>query len=91
MTIGGGTEPRWRADGGEIFFRRGSEIHAVKPLLSATAVEAAASERLFDAGADIRSYDVTSDGQRFLLNLPAPDNSPPAMSVILNLSRLLRR
>ena len=77
LTIGGGTEPRWRADGTELYFRRGSEIHAVKPHLSAVLVEAAASERLFDAGADIRSYDVTSDGQRFLLNLPAPDNTPP--------------
>lgn len=91
LTIGGGTEPHWRADGGELYFRRGSEIHAVKPLLSSTAVEAAASERLFDAGADVRSYDVTSDGQRFLLNLPAPDNTPPAMSVILNVSQLLRK
>jgi Tol biopolymer transport system component len=91
LTIGGGTEPRWRADGGEIFFRRGSEIHSVKPLLSSTAVEAASSERLFDAGADVRSYDVTSDGQRFLLNLPAPDNTPPSMQVIVNLSALLAR
>jgi Tol biopolymer transport system component len=91
LTIGGGTEPRWRADGGEIFFRRGSEIHSVKPLLSATAVEAASSERLFDAGADVRSFDVTSDGQRFLLNLPAPDNTPPSMRVIVNLSALLPR
>ena len=28
-TTAGGTEPRWSADGRELFFRRGSEIHAV--------------------------------------------------------------
>jgi Tol biopolymer transport system component len=90
LTIGGGTEPRWRADGSEIYFRRGTEIHAVKPLLSTAAVEAAASERLFDAGADIRAFDVTSDGQRFLVNLPAPDNTPPSLSAIVNASALIR-
>ena len=28
VTTAGGTEPRWSADGRELFFRRGSEIHA---------------------------------------------------------------
>ena len=27
--------------------------------------------RLFDAGAAVRSYDVSPDGRRFLINLPA--------------------
>ena len=29
VTTAGGTEPRWSGDGRELFFRRGSEIHAV--------------------------------------------------------------
>ena len=32
--------------------------------------------RLFDAGAAVRSYDVSPDGRRFLINLPA--SSAPA-------------
>jgi len=89
LTLGGGVEPRWKKDGRELYFRRGSAIHAVTPVTSGAAPEAAASQRLFDAGEDIRSYDVTSDGQRFLLNVPAPDSSSPAMTAIVNVFELL--
>ena len=57
MTSGGGSEPRWVRDGTELFFRRGTEVHAVTPMRGG-APEAASSERLFDAGAEIRAYDV---------------------------------
>jgi Tol biopolymer transport system component len=89
LTAGGGTEPRWRRDGGEIFFRRGSEIHAVRLQAAGATLEAVSSERLFDAGAEIRSYDVTPDGQRFLVNVPAPGAAPRPLSVIVNLRSLL--
>lgn len=80
VTTAGGTEPRWRGDGREIFFRRGSEIHAV----TIAGKEVGASERLFDAGATIRSYDVTADGKRFLLNLPASSAAPRAATLVVN-------
>ena len=76
ITTAGGTEPRWSRDG-ELFFRRGSEIHHVElgpghlfqhgggPL------EVTVMNRLFDAGAAVRSYDVSPDGKRFLINIPA--------------------
>ena len=80
VTTAGGTEPRWRGDGREIFFRRGSELHAV-PIAGG---EVGASERLFDAGAIIRSYDVTADGKRFLLNLPASSAAPRAATLVVN-------
>lgn len=80
VTTAGGTEPRWRGDGQEIFFRRGSEIHAV----TLAGNEVGASERLFDAGATIRSYDVTADGKRFLLNLPASSAAPRAATLVVN-------
>jgi hypothetical protein len=71
VTTAGGTEPRWSADGAELFFRRGSEIHAVTLRRAGATVEIGGINRLFDAGAPVRSYDVSRDG-RFLLNLPAP-------------------
>lgn len=80
VTTAGGTEPRWRGDGREIFYRRGSEVHAV----TIAGAEVGASERLFDAGATIRSYDVTADGRRFLLNLPASSAAPRAASIVIN-------
>jgi Tol biopolymer transport system component len=89
LTAGGGTEPRWRRDGGEIFFRRGSEMHAVRLRAAGATLEAVSSERLFDVGAEIRSYDVTPDGQRFLVNVPAPGAAPRPLRVIVNLRSLL--
>ena len=71
VTTAGGTEPRWRADGGELYFRRGSEVHAVIVKRANGALEVEAMNRLFDAGAAVRSYDVSPDGRRFLINIPA--------------------
>jgi Tol biopolymer transport system component len=89
LTVGGGTEPRWSRDGSELFFRRGSTIHAVRLRASGGALEATSSEQLFDAGADIRSFDVNAEGTRFLINVPAPDAAPRPLSVIVNVRSLL--
>jgi hypothetical protein len=87
LTTNGGTEPRWSADGRELYFRRGSEIHAIAFGLSAEARSAKAefavrsASKLFDAGAPIRAYDVSRDG-RFLLNLPAENHAPSAATIV---------
>ena len=89
LTVGGGTEPRWSRDGGELFFRRGAEIHAVRLRPAGGTLEATSSERLFGAGAEIRSFDVTADGTRFLINVPARAAEPKPLSVIVNVRSLL--
>ena len=81
VTTAGGTEPRWSRDSSELFFRRGSEIHAVKLSRRGSAFEVGPSERLFDAGAPVRSYDVSPDG-RFLLNVPADMKTRQPMTVV---------
>ena len=80
-TTAGGTEPRWSRDGSELFFRRGSEIHAVRLSRQDGRLIVAGSDRLFDAGAPVRSYDVSPDG-RFLLNLPADSKSRSPLTVV---------
>jgi Tol biopolymer transport system component len=90
LTVGGGAEPRWSRDGRELFFRRGPEIHAVRLTVSGAALEATSSERLFSAGAEIRSFDVSPEGTRFLVNLPASDATPKPLSVVVNVRSLLR-
>lgn len=77
VTTAGGTEPRWSADGRELFFRRGSEIHVV----SLDRFEVRSTTRLFDAGATVRAFDVSRDG-RFLLNLPANNHAPFAATIV---------
>jgi hypothetical protein len=91
LTNGGGSDPRWKTNGAELYFRRGSEIHVVSPRLSGGPPEALSSARLFDATAGIRAYDVSPDGQRFLVNIPAADATPPKISIIVNIRDLLRR
>lgn len=89
LTLGGGSEPRWSRDGTQIFFRRGHEIHAVTLTRTGDAVTAASSAKLLDAGADIRSFDVTSDGQRFLVNVPASVEENHPLTVLVNVRSLL--
>ena len=90
LTTGGGLDPRWRGDGAELYFRRGAEIHAVNPFGATGTPEAVSSEKLFDAGTDIRAYDAAADGQRFLLNVPTADAAPQPLSVLVNVRSLLR-
>ena len=87
VTTAGGTEPRWRGDGRALYFRRGSEIHVARLSLKQSTIEVAALDRLFDAGAPIRSFDVTPGGSRFLLNLPAPGAAPRSATMIANWNR----
>jgi Tol biopolymer transport system component len=81
VTTTGGTEPRWSRDGGELYFRRGSEIHALT--FGSTRAESAPSVALFDAGASVRSYDVSRDG-RFLVNIPVSTDTNPAITIVHN-------
>jgi Tol biopolymer transport system component len=80
VTTAGGTEPRWSADGRELYFRRGSEIHAAR---FANDHEIAGITRLFDLSHTIRSYDVAGDA-RFLVNVPASSNQPQSIAIITN-------
>jgi Tol biopolymer transport system component len=77
ITTAGGTEPRWSADGRELFFRRGAEIHAV----TMRGFDVQSITRLFDAGAPIRSFDVSRDG-RFLINTPAASAGSRAATLV---------
>jgi hypothetical protein len=45
--------------------------------------EIRSNDRLFDAGAPIRSYDVAPDG-RFLINLPASSHMTAAVTIVSN-------
>ena len=81
VTTAGGTEPRWHRDGTELFFRRGSAIHAVKLNREGSSLAVGAMDPLFDAGAPVRSYDVSPDG-RFLLNLPADTKTRAPITVV---------
>jgi Tol biopolymer transport system component len=89
ISTGGGTQPRWRADGTELFYV------APDSMLMAVRVRTGAT---FDAGATVplfrlrgTAYDVTRNGERFVTNDPTgPDKSPP-ITVVLNWTAELRK
>jgi serine/threonine protein kinase len=93
VSDGGGTTPRWHRDGTELFYASpdGRAIVRVGIQLGPT-LKAGVPARLFTipassaARAARRSiiYDVTPDGQRFLINLPLEEPSSSRITVVLN-------
>ena len=68
----GGTEPVWARDGRELFYREGDKMKAVRVTGSGANLQAAPPLTLFDGrfakgSIDAANYDVTPDGQRFLM------------------------
>jgi hypothetical protein len=81
----GGLEPRWRKDGGEIFYVAGATLMAVEVKAKGDAFEAGTPKRLFDVPLPEprrNRFVVTRDG-RFLVNL-APGQTTEAIEVLLN-------
>ncbi len=80
----GGSRPRWRADGRELFFVRGHSV------LTAVPVEPRGDSLAFGAERDLfrvtqrpsrNSYDVTPDGQRFVVVTLGQENEAPIVVV----------
>ena len=75
----GGTAPRWRRDGKELFYlARSGAVTAVS--IGAQIGEPA---ELFRPPAMLNDWDVSADGQRFLIATPT-GGATPALTVILN-------
>ena len=80
ISSGGGTGPRWRRDGKELFYAADRRPHHhVVPIESLAPFRAGTPTRLFTLGLDsavtrtrVRNtvYDVSPDGQRFLVSVP---------------------
>jgi len=94
----GGRLPVWRRDGGELFFI------ASDASMMAAAVKSRGTEFQFDVprplfktrtlaleGAIFHEYDVSPDGQRFLIGTLTADSKAPAPTLILNWPALLKK
>jgi hypothetical protein len=88
----GGRQPRWRADGRELFYAAPTgTIVAVDVHESRERLEMGLPHELLNAGVDFRAYDqyaVTRDGQRFLVIRPVEETGW-SLQVILNWPGLL--
>jgi Tol biopolymer transport system component len=92
ISANGGAYPRWRGDGRELYFLSSDNKIMAVPVTADTTLHAASPTPLFavhgNPGADV--FEVTSDGQRFLVNsLPADLGSPP-LTLVTNWPATLR-
>ena len=82
----GGNVPRWKGDGKELFFSNSTAMMAVDiSVSSAGDLQAGVPHKLFDVSA-AGEWDVSRDGQRFLINvgpIPSTGGADP-IRVILN-------
>ena len=89
VSTGGGTDPRWPSDGGEILYTApDNRVMAVPVTLPAEGTKAQPGIPvplfMLPAGA---AYDVTSDGQRFLANVPTAEAAIHPITVVVNWRR----
>jgi len=93
----GGVQPAWARNGRELIYRDGDKIMAAP--VETTPVFAAAKPKLLFEGhyesgvfAFERNYDVSPDGQRFLMiKASEQESAPTQLNVVLNWSEELRR
>jgi serine/threonine protein kinase/Tol biopolymer transport system component len=93
ISTAGGTQPRWRRDGTEIFYVAGNRLMAAPVNGQGATFEVGAARPLFEIRP--RSgfgavYDVSPDGQRFLVNTMAESTSTP-ITLVVNWPALLKR
>ena len=91
----GGDQPRWRRDGKELFYLGPDSRMMAVPVKTGTNFDAGTPTALFQANprelvatSEQFSYDVSIDGQKFLINTQLKTGMAP-MSVILNWSAKL--
>jgi Tol biopolymer transport system component len=91
----GGGLPRWRSDSGELFYMTtdGRIMSVSIHLASEGGIEAGPAQMLFQTRPLPKSwnlYDVTPDGQRFLVNIPLEWTSAAPITVVTNWTEKLK-
>ena len=96
ISTDGGTDAVWSPNGEELFYREGSQILAVRVKLEPI-WSSGTPEVLFDGGymnahaSGHANYDVSLDGERFLMIRRAGDQNPQEIRVVLNWFEELKR
>jgi eukaryotic-like serine/threonine-protein kinase len=86
----GGWAPQWSRNGRELFYIGLDGTLMAVTVRSGATLQLGMPQRLFPTGVRPTpmhrvetQYSVSSDGQRFLLNAPAPGNLPPTITAVL--------
>jgi serine/threonine protein kinase/Tol biopolymer transport system component len=91
ISSGGGEQPRWRGDGKELFYLSLDGKMMAAPVTTGVHFDAGTPAVLFQSTPrqpvlvyDLFVYDVSRDGQRFLINTQVKQGDSAPMSIILN-------
>jgi Tol biopolymer transport system component len=91
VSRGGGSEPRWRGDGKEIFYIAPSGMLTAVPVNGESIFATGTPAPLFQihgrapiSSTDVFTYDVAKDGNRFLVNRYVKPEHVPPLTILLN-------
>lgn len=99
VSSNGGVQPRWRGDGKELFYLSLDQKMMAVSVNATSVLDVGVATTLFDvhfvpAGSQapyaVYQYDVTADGQRFLVATPSGTTAVP-ITVVLNWSAALKK
>lgn len=86
----GGSNPKWRGDGRELFYVEGGTRIMSVDVSAGSAFDVSAPRVLFTRQAFI-DYDVSADSKRFVFTMLDPEAETGTLSAILNWTALLRK
>jgi Tol biopolymer transport system component/predicted Ser/Thr protein kinase len=98
VSSGGGEQPRWRGDGKELFYLSSDGKVMAAPVTEGANFDVGAPVPLFQANpretsatSELQFYDVSRDGQRFLINTEVREAEVKPMTVVLNWAARLNK
>jgi len=97
ISTDGGSDPRWRGDGKELYFLSPDRKAMAVEVAADPAFRAGVPKALFQApsaglqAVGLRQWDVTSDGTRFLFTTPAAATAQAPFTVVLNWQAALKK
>jgi eukaryotic-like serine/threonine-protein kinase len=98
VSTGGGEQPRWRGDGKELFYLSSDAKVMAVPVTTGANFDAGTPVALFQASPrqpiplyDLFAYDVSRDGQRFLILTQLKQAETAPMSIVLNWTAKLNK
>jgi len=98
VSAGGGEQPRWRGDGKELYYLSPDGKMMATPVTTGANFDASTPVALFQTTPrqpvpiyDLFVYDVSRDGQRFLINTELKQASSAPMSIVLNWTAKLNK
>jgi hypothetical protein len=95
ISTDGGGQPVWNRNGRELFYRNGDKMMAVdittQPTFSAGKPTLLFEGRYLSGGSPLANFDVSADGQRFLMIKASEEAPPTQINVVLNWFEELKR